>query len=213
MHFSDLLRVDLNELGSILVVYEDAAPAVSDGEFRFAAESERAGDGAIGGVDRRGVLAAAIEGEDAFADGVVDDGVGIGVRFNCDNGLQRLEVEDGYIVRTAVTGEAAAEFGGDGDAMNALRVWDAADDFVRIRVQHDNLGGVRDVDAAGVAVHIDVVPAAFAANGNGLDHFIPGRARGGGYDEQKCAGENGDAECCGDCKNCDAFVVHEIPLS
>jgi len=60
--------------------------------------------------------------------------------------------------------------------MNALRVWDAADDFVRIRVQHDNLGGVRDVDAAGVAVDIDVVPAAFTADGNGLDHFIPGRA-------------------------------------
>src|SRR5882724_5478022 len=208
MHFSDLLRVDLDELGSVLVVYEDAALAVRNGEFRFAAESERAGDGAIGGVDRRGVLAAAIEGEYALADGVVDDGVGIVVRFDCADGLQRFEVEDGYIVRAAVAGKAAAEFGSDGDAVNALRVRDAADDFVRIRVQHDDLSGVRHVDAASVAVHIDVVPAAFAADGNGLDDFIAGRAGGGGG-SQKCAGKNGDAECRGDCESCDAFVVHE----
>jgi len=85
--------------------------------------------------------------------------------------------------------------------VNALRVRDAANDFVRIRVQHDNLGGVRHVDAASVAVHRHIIPAAFAADGNGFDHFIAGRAGGGGYGEQKCAGENGDAECCSDCEN------------
>src|SRR6266852_598569 len=213
MRFGNLLRVDLDELGGVLVVHEDAAFAIGDGEFRFAAESERAGDGAVGGVDGSGVLAAAIEGEDALADGVVDDGVGIGIRFNCADGLQRLDVEDGYIVRTAVTGEAAAEVGGDGDAVNALRVWDAANDFVRIRVQHNNLGGVRHVDATGVAVHIDVVPAAFAADGNGFDHFITGRAGGGGGGEQKCASGNCEAECGRDCQNCDALVIHGTPLS
>src|SRR6266850_698026 len=180
MCFGDFLRVDLDELGGVLVVHEDAAIAIRDGEFRFAAESERAGDGAIGGVDGSGVLAAAIEGEDALTDGVVDNSVGIGVRLSCADGLQRLEVEDGYIVRTAIAGEAAAEIGSDGDAMNALGVWDAADDFVRIRVQHNDLGSVRDVDAASVAVHVDVVPAAFAADGNGLNHFITGRAGGRG---------------------------------
>src|SRR5882724_1276364 len=213
MRFSNLLRVDLDELGGVLVVHEDAAIAIGDGEFRFAAEGERAGNSAIGGADRSGVLAAAIEGEDAFAYGVVDDGVGIGIRFNCADGLESFQIEDGYIVRTAVTGETAAEIGSNGDAVNALRVRDAANDFVRVRVQHDNLGGVRHVDAASVAVHIDIVPAAFAADGKGFDHFIAGRAGGGGYGEQKCAGENGEAECRRDCKNCDAVVVHGTLLS
>src|SRR6266850_1132681 len=210
MRFSNLLRVDLDELGGVFVVHEDAAIAIGDGEFRFAAEGECAGDGAIGGVDGSGVLSAAIESEHTFADGIVDDGVGIGVRSNCADGLQRLEVEDGYIVRTAVAGEAAAEVGGDGDAVNALRVWDAANDFVRIRVQHNNLGGVRDVDATGVAVHIDVVPAAFAANGNSFDQSITRRAGGG---EQNCAGGICEPECGRNCENCDALVIHGTPLS
>src|ERR1700682_1337011 len=116
MRFRDLLRVDLDELGSILVVHEDAALAVGDGEFRFAAESERAGDGAIGRIDGGGVLAPAIEGENALTDGIVDDGIRIDVGLNRADGLQRFQVEDSYIVRTAVASEAATEFGSDGDA-------------------------------------------------------------------------------------------------
>src|ERR1700730_15952217 len=210
MRFRDLLRVDLDELGSILVVHEDVAFAVGDGEFGFAAKSERASHGAIGRIDGCGVLAPTIEGENALADGIVDDGIRIDVGLNRTDGLQRFQVEDGYIVRTAVAGEAATEFGSDGDAMNALGVCDIANDFERIRVQHDNLGSVRDVDAASVAVYIDVIPAAFTADGNSIDPFVSRRAWGGGGSEQKCTGKECNSEACGNCENCDAFIVHKF---
>ncbi len=117
VEFLEGLRIEMMELGGVLVVHIDRALAVSDGEFGPAAQSYRADNRAIRGVDRGGVFAAAVEGEDALADGIVDDGVGIRVCFDGAEGLQGLEIEDGYIVRTAVAGEAAAEIGSDGDSM------------------------------------------------------------------------------------------------
>lgn len=79
MGFRDFLRVELDEFGFVFDVHEDTALAIGNGEFGFAAESEGAGDSAVRGVDRGGVLAASVESEDTLGDVVVDDGVRIGV--------------------------------------------------------------------------------------------------------------------------------------
>src|SRR5882762_10933522 len=136
--------------GGILVVHIDGALAVSDGNFWLATQIYRADNGAIRGVNRRGILAAAVEGEDALGDGIVNDSVGIRICFNGADGFQRFEVEDGYIVRTAVAGEAATEVGSDSDAMDALGVGDVADDGVGVRIDNDDVRAARNVDAAGV---------------------------------------------------------------
>src|SRR5467141_877671 len=178
----EVMRIEMMELGGVLVVHIDRALAVSDGEFGPAAQSYRADNRAIRGVDRGGVFAAAVEGEDALADGIVDDGVGIRVCFDGAEGLQRLEIEDGYIVRTAVAGEAAAEIGSDGDSMDALGVGDVANNGVGVRIENDDVRAARDVDAAGVTINENVIPAAVAADRDGLDDVIAagaGRRSGG----------------------------------
>jgi len=54
---------------------------------------------------------------------------------------------------------------------------------------------VRDVDAAGVAVNVDIVPAFIAGDGNGLDDVIAGGAGlGSGVGENSSTEKNG-GEC------------------
>src|SRR6267378_3939700 len=127
------------KFGRILVVDIDGALAVSDGELRFATQIYCADDSAVSGVDGGGVLAAAVEGEDALGDGFVEDGVGIRVCLDGAEGLQGLEVEDGHVVRTAVAGEAAAEVRSNGDSMDALGAGDVADNGVSVRIENDDV--------------------------------------------------------------------------
>src|SRR5713101_7206403 len=68
VEFLEALRIEMMERGGILVVHIDRALAVSDGKFGLATQIYRAGHDAIRGVNRRGILAAAVEGEDALGD-------------------------------------------------------------------------------------------------------------------------------------------------
>ena len=142
-------------------------------------EGQRANHRAVGGVDGGRVLTATVEGEHALGNGVVGNGVGIGVGLYGADGLQGLEIEDGGGVRPATADEAATQVGGDGDAVDAWRVGDVAFDGVGVGVHDDDMGAVGDVDAAGVAVNREIVPAVIAGDGNGLDDVIAGGARGG----------------------------------
>ncbi len=117
VEFLEALRVNVIQVGSILVVDIDAALAVSSGEFGLAIERDRASYRAISGVDGGGVLAAAVEGEDTLGDGFIEDGIGIGVGLDRADGFESFEIENSDGVGAAVTGEAAAKVGSDGDAM------------------------------------------------------------------------------------------------
>src|SRR5713101_4243449 len=168
------------EFRGVFVVDPDGAFAVGNREFGFATEGNGADNGAVRGVDGGGILAAAVEGEDALGGGVVNDGVGIGVGFYGADGFQSFEVKDGDGVGAAVAGEAAAEVGSDGDAVHALRVGNVAFDGVGVGVHDYGVRGVGDVDAARVAVDVDVVPAFIAGDGDGLDDVVAGGAGLGG---------------------------------
>src|SRR5580704_6366907 len=178
MGFGQFLRVELDQLRGVFVVDEDAALAVGCGEFRLATQGQRANDRAIGGVDGGGVFAAAVEGEDAFGYGIVGDRVGIGVGLYRANGFHRLEIEDGRGVGAAAADETASEVGGYRDAVDAGRVRDVAFNRVSVRVHDHDVSAVRDVDAAGVAVHRHVVPAVVAGDGDRFDDVITGGSRG-----------------------------------
>src|SRR6267154_2831048 len=195
MEFLEGLRIEMMERGGILVVHVDGALAVSDGKFGLATQINRAGYGAIRGVDRGGVFAAAVEGEDALGDGIVNDGVGIRICFNGADGFQHFEVKDGYIVRTAVAVEAATEVGSDSDAMDTLGVGDVADDGVGVRIENHRVSAARDVNTAGVAVYIDVVPTTLAADRDSLDNVITARARRRRGRARECYGRKDYRHC------------------
>src|ERR1700740_2838024 len=177
VQFLETLRIEMVEVGSVLVVDVNGAFAVSSSEFGFAIQGDGADHGAIGGVDGGGILAAAIEGEDALADGVIKDGVGIAVGLNGANGLESFEVEDRDSIGAAVAGEAAAAVGSVGDAVSALCVGDVADDGVAVCIENHRVSAAGDVDAASVAIHVDVVPTALATHGDGLADVIAGAGR------------------------------------
>src|SRR5260370_39429545 len=81
--------------------------------------------------------------------------------------------------------------------MDALSVWDVADDGVGIRIENHGVSAARDVDAAGVTVHVDIVPATFAADGDGLDDVIAGsgRSRRCSVREGHSRKDNANGEC------------------
>src|ERR1700738_4260299 len=120
------------EFGGVFVVDIDGAFAVGDSEFRLAAESNCARDGTVRGVDNGGIFAAAVEGEDVLRGRVVDDRIGIGVSLHGAQCLQSFQIENGGGVGAAVTGEAAAEVGSDGDSMDALCIGNVAFDGVGV---------------------------------------------------------------------------------
>ena len=176
MRFGEFLRVELNELVCVFDVDEDAALAIGLGELGFAAESESSGDCAVGTIDRGGVLAAAVEGEDALGDGVVDDGIGIGVSFYGAERCQGFHVEDHCEVGATGADKAAAEVWRERDAVDALGVGDVAFDGVGVGVHDDDVGAVRNVDAAGGGVDVEIIPAFVTGDGDGLDYVIAGGA-------------------------------------
>jgi len=125
-------------------------------------------------VDGGCVLAAAVESEDALGDGIVDDGVGIGVGLCGAESFEGFDIEDDGGVGAAGAYEAAAEVGSEGNAVNALRVGDIAFDGVGVSVHDDDVGAMRNVDAACSGVDGDVVPAFIARDGDSFDDVITG---------------------------------------
>ncbi len=164
-------------------------------EFGLAIERDRADYGAIRGVDGGGVFAAAVEGEDALGDGIVEDGVGIAVCLYRADRLQRLEVENRDVVAAAVAGETAAEVGSDGNAVNPFGVRDVANDGVGVRIENHDVRAARDVNAAGVTIHVDVIPTALAADRDGFDDVIARTRRRRYGRARECYRRKDDRNC------------------
>src|SRR5882762_4368278 len=165
-------------------------------EFGLVAERNSADHGAIGGIDDGGVFAAAVKGEDALGGRVVNDGVGIRVGLCGADGLQSFEIENGDRVCAAIAGEAAAEVCGYGHAVDSGRVRNVAFDGVGIGIHDHDVGAVRDVDAAGVAVDVNVVPSFVAGNGNSFDDVIAGGAGLGSGAGKYSGGKKSDGGKC-----------------
>src|SRR6266436_996038 len=196
MRLFQILRIENDHVRGLFGVDEHSALAIGDREFGLIAQGNRADDRAVRGVDYGGVLAAAIEGEDAFGGGIIDDGIGVSAGLGRAERLESLCVEDRDGVASAVADETAAEIGSNGDAMHAWRIGDVAFNGVGVGVHDDNVRGVRDVDAAGVAIDIDVVPALIARNGNSFDYVIAGGAGlGGSLGKYRGGKKSGGEEC------------------
>src|SRR5208283_1410853 len=174
----DGLRVNLDKFRSVFNIHEDFSCAIRGGKFGAARKLQRAGNGAIGGVDGGGVFAAAVQSEDALGHAIVNDGIWILSCVHRTQRFQRFQVENGDRVRAAVTGEAFAEVGRDRDAVDPLGVLDFTDGSEGIRVEHDDFGAMRNINTACGAIHGDVVPKPITGHGNAFDDLVAGRAGG-----------------------------------
>ena len=172
------------------------ARAVGGGEFGLAVERDGSRDGSGGGVNGGGVFAAAVHGEDALGSGIVNDGVGIRAGLRAADDLQRLQIEDGDGAGASVGGEAAAEFGSERDAVDALGVGDFADNFAGVHVEDDDFCRARNKQAARGRIEVQVIPEAFAAERDFLQQMIAGRPERGGRIRLRLDQRDSNNGCC-----------------
>ena len=78
----------------------------------------------------------------------------------------RSKTDDGAFA-AAVGDEAAIEFRNDGDAVRADLAGDVAENLAGVGIDGLGMGGAGDKETVIGGVHGDVVPATFAADGEG----------------------------------------------
>src|ERR1700722_14291436 len=174
MKDGEFLRIKFHQLGFVFDVYEDASLAVGYREFRLAAQCQRADYGPAGSIDSGDILTPVVHGEYPLSAGVIDDSVRIRSRPDGTESIEGFQIEDGDGVRTSITREAAAEIGSDGDAVHTLRVRNLPHHRTAVRIEHHNTASMRNVDAAGVAINRDIVPAFIASHCDGFAHVVSG---------------------------------------
>jgi len=169
--------VEFNEGAFVFEVDEDMALAVRGSKFRAAAERESGDKFSGGGVDGGGGVGVTVEGEDALGEGIVNGAVGVLVGFDIAERFERSEVEHGGIRGAAVGGEALVEFVGEGDAVDALGVWNVTDDFALFGIDDDDVSAARDEEAMSGGINFEIIPAAGAAELNFFGEMVAGRLR------------------------------------
>ena len=144
LHFQ-FAGIERHEFTLVFNVDEDFAFFVTDRKLRFPIHFDRAHDLAFGGVDRGDIIAPAVEGEDALARGIVKNRVRILANLNLVERFQSLQIENSHGSFATIADEAAAELRGQGNAMHAGSVRDIADGLSGLRVDHDDVGGSRNI--------------------------------------------------------------------
>src|SRR5579862_2459134 len=134
------------------ILAEPSAPTVT-------ADHDRSHNFPLGCIDNGDIVRAVIVGEDAIGTRVVVDAVGTFADLNLLDQGKISCAEHGNLVLLAVGGEAVAGRGGQGDSMHAGSILNCAQRCAGVGVQNVDASGVRDVNAAGVGVDGDVIPA------------------------------------------------------
>ena len=184
------LGVNGHEFAGVFDIVENAiGVGIGLGEFGFAAFGDGGDDLAGIGGDDGGGLAAAVEGIDLILAGLEENAVGILAGGDGGGGLQGGEIHDAHLIGFAIADEKAVQFGGDGNAMNTEGVGDFTGDGVRGKVNDQHLRAVGDIEAVGVGIHGEIIPAAIAGEGDFLQKMV-GFIRTGGSGRQREQGQD-----------------------
>jgi hypothetical protein len=121
---------------------------------------------AEGSVNRRHIIAAAIEGKYALAVWIIQNPIRIlACRYLLQN-RARLQVEYYDDVVAAIANEAPVEIIGHSDAVYAFHPRDFGDWLPGSEIHYRNLRAMRHVELPVRRVHSEVIPAAFAVEWN-----------------------------------------------
>ena len=99
------------------------------------------------------------------------------------------EIHDVHLIGAAGADVAAVQFGRNGDAMDAGCVGDFAGDGVGGEVNDQHLRTVGDIEAVGIGIHGEIIPAAIASEGDFLQKMV-GVIRPGGSGRQREQGQD-----------------------
>src|SRR6185436_6942733 len=106
-------------------------------------------------------MTTAVESENAFGRGIVQNGVGIVANiFYLAYKRQCFQIKNADGAFTAVAGESAIEFGSERDAVNARGVGNIADRFAGIAVNHHDVRPSRNEQPARIGIEGEIIPSA-----------------------------------------------------
>src|ERR1017187_5454190 len=184
------------EGADLALVFEgdiDEAILAEPGALAVAADRYRAHNFSLGCVDDGDIVRTVIVGEDAIGTRVVVDAVRPFADLNLFDQGKVSRVEHGNLVLLAVGGEAVAGRRGECDSMHAGGIFNCAQRRAGVGVQYVDADSVGDVDAAGVGVDVDVVPAVGTGDRIAcLDFEAAGRLSMGGAGDDKYGGKQSD---------------------
>ena len=183
------LGIEGDQFILVFNIDENGPRAVGRGRLRLAAQRHGAGHAARGRVNRGGIVAAAVEREDALGEGIVEDTVGPRADRDLRELLEALAVDHGDLVGTAFAdiGLAADE----GGAVNARQVGDVGQHFAGIGIHHHHMIAAGDIEIACCRISVQVIEPAIAAQRYGFEHMVAGRSSRGGCRKQGRAGTCG----------------------
>src|ERR1035441_535258 len=187
------LRIEGADLALVLGGDIDEAILTEPCALAVAADRYRSHNFSLGCVDDGDIVRAVIVGEDAISTRVVVDAVRPFANLNLLDQGKVSRAEHGNLVLLAVGGEAVAGRGGEGDSMHAGGVFNCAQGCAGIGVQYVDANSVGDVDAAGVGVDVDVVPAVSSGDRIACPDFeAAGRLSMRGAGDDKYGGKQSD---------------------
>src|SRR5271157_2094021 len=117
---------------------------IGDSQFGNAPQRQRADSLELIGVNRRGVVAAVVEGEDPAADRFEVNDVGPSFGLDLAQRLESLRVKSRHARVTAVAGESSVQVGNECDAVHARRAGNLADHLLAFEIQDNHVRASRD---------------------------------------------------------------------
>ena len=179
------MGVEADDFAFVFNVVKDGAVAIDGGEFRFAGQGDGGDDFLGGGVDHRGILAAAVESPDGLRGRLEDDAIRVGSGGDGGDDGEGVAIKSHDRVATAIGDVAEFAGGVEGHAVGAVEMTDHANLFTALGIEHVNVIAARDEKAMGGGVDLQVVPPAGVSQLPVVNHMV------GLLRESGCGGKKG----------------------
>ncbi|MBK7403860.1 MAG: hypothetical protein IPJ41_04295 [Phycisphaerales bacterium] len=170
------LGVDAHNLARVFEIDEQSPRTVHGGQLRPAADRDGSDNRQIVRVDDRRVLAAAVEAEDPHCGRVVGYRVRIVTGLDGAQPPEALQIKHSHAGSSSVACEARVEVRRECDAVNTRSVRDIADNLCALGAHHHDVRTPRHIQAPGIRIHRQQVPAAVTTDVKAPDHVV-GRDR------------------------------------
>src|SRR5262249_37771390 len=154
------------------------------GELRLPAKRDSPDDHTGLRIDGGRIIGAPVHSEDTSGLWFIADRVRVLTSLGLANDFQCFQIENRDVISSAIADETAVERRHNLNTVHTRRFRDIADNFAGVWINNNSVSSVRNVKAAALAIHFQIVPAPFASDFDLLDHMVTGcgtkhRERGG----------------------------------